>query len=82
MNRDTGYPPDGNWDRWEGSKLFVRMGAIIHGRKWKRWDERLKRFKNNRGLNWDAEIKASHIRRGKDHFVGWDRLRRDLCIII
>jgi hypothetical protein len=36
---DTGYPSDGNWERWEGSKLFIRMGAIIHGRKWKRWDE-------------------------------------------
>jgi hypothetical protein len=56
--------------------MFARVGVIIHGWKWKAWNERLMAFKKNRGLTWDVEIKASHIRRGSGGFVGWDQPRR------
>ncbi|MBI2946908.1 MAG: DUF3800 domain-containing protein [Verrucomicrobia bacterium] len=73
---DPGYPKDGNWTKWHGSKVYARLGLIVHGWKWKAWNDRLVSFKFNRGLLWDAEIKASHLRRGQGTFVGWDELRR------
>jgi len=76
----TGYPSNGNWANWGGSKLYTRVGAVIHGRKWKTWNERLILFKKNRGLSWDVEIKASHVRKGKGGFTGWDKSRRDLFL--
>jgi hypothetical protein len=84
---DPGYPINGIWSGWDGSRLFARVGVIIHGWKWKAWHERLFQFKHNRGLTWDAEIKANHIRQGKGSFVGWDENRRerfmdDLCTLI
>ena len=74
---DPGYPSNGGWKGWGGSRLYVRVGAIIHGWKWKAWNSRWNTFKKNRGLTWDAEIKASHIRRGDGPFVGWDKKMRD-----
>ena len=74
---DPGYPKDGKWKGWGGSRLFTRVGAIIHGWKWKAWNERLVGFKRNRALTWDAELRGSDIRRGKRHFVGWDYARRE-----
>lgn len=74
---DPGYPKDGNWAKWHGSKVYTRLGLIIHGWKWKSWNGRLVSFKFNRGLLWDAEIKASHLRRGQGAFVGWDEARRE-----
>lgn len=74
---DPGYPQSRNWRTWRGSRLFVRVGVIIHGWKWKVWDNRLVSFKKDRGLTWDAEIKASYIRRGKKGFSGWDSVRRN-----
>ncbi len=78
---DPGYPPDGKWHRWGGTKLFVRIGAIIHGWKWKAWNQQLLQFKYNRGLTWDAEIKAADIRRGKGAFVGWDENQRQQFLL-
>lgn len=77
---DPGYPLDGNWSGWAGSTYFARVGLIIHGWKWKAWNDRLMSFKRNHGLTWDVEIKASHIRRGKGGFVGWDRSRREFFL--
>ncbi|KFN37946.1 hypothetical protein KN63_07065 [Smithella sp. F21] len=77
---DPGYPADGNWSRWGGSTHFARVGLIIHGWKWKAWNDRLMSFKRNRGLTWDVEIKASDIRRGKGGFVGWDYARRQFFL--
>ena len=77
---DKGYPKDGNWGAWKGSTHFTRVGVIIHGWKWKGWNERIVHFKRNRGLTWDAEIKASHIRRGQGDFIGWEKPRRELFI--
>ena len=37
-------------------------------------------FKNNRGLTWDTEIKASDIRSGRGGFVGWDGVRRQFFL--
>ena len=73
---DPGYPRNGKWDKWGGSSHFVRVGVIIHGWKWRAWNERLIFFKRNRGLSWDDEIRASDIRRGKGCFAGWMRERR------
>jgi len=73
---DPGYPPNGQWSAWGGSTHFVRAGVIIHGWRWKAWHQRLLRFKQDSGLRWDAEIKASDIRRGAGAFIGWDEARR------
>lgn len=73
---DPGYPPGGNWKGWGGSTHFARVGVIIHGWKWKAWNDRLIHFKRSYGLTWEAEIKASDIRRGKGAFVGLDQARR------
>jgi hypothetical protein len=75
---DKGYPADGNWKKWGGTILYVRVGTIIHGWKWKGWNDRLNQFKKKRGLTWDAEIKASHLRRGKGVFVGRNQNFRNL----
>lgn len=73
---DPGYPKGGAWTTWHGTTVYARLGLVIHGWKWKTWNERLVSFKHNRGLLWDAEIKASHLRRGQGAFVGWNELRR------
>lgn len=77
---DPGFPHSGNWAGWRGSTHFARVGLIIHGWKWKAWNDRLMAFKRNRGLTWDVEIKASHIRNGKGAFVGWDYNRREFFL--
>jgi hypothetical protein len=77
---DPGYPKEGDWPRFGGTKIFTRLGVIIHGWKWKTWNERLVRFKENRGLLWDDEIKASHLRKGQGAFVGWNEDRRNQFI--
>lgn len=73
---DPGFPKDGDWSKFGGSKFFVRVGVIIHGWKWKAWHRQMLNFKDNRGLLWSAEIKANHIRRGKGAFTGWEEKRR------
>jgi hypothetical protein len=77
---DPGYPTDGDWARFGGSKFFCRVGVILHGWRWRVWNERLQQFKHNRGLTWDSEIKANHIRKGDGAFLGWDQNRRDLFL--
>ena len=73
---DKGYPSNHIWRQGGPTRLFIRIGVVIHGWKWKGWDERIKLFKKDRGLPWDAEIKASSIRRGEGPFYGWDQPRR------
>lgn len=75
---DPGYPKDGNWTKFGGTRSFVRLGLIIHGWKWKAWNQRLINFKKMRGLLWDSEIKASDLRKGAAAFSGWDWHRRAL----
>lgn len=77
---DPGYPPKGQWKGWGGSTHFARVGVIIHGWKWRAWDEKLMSFKRNRGLTLEMEIKASDIRRGTGAFRGWDKPRRDFFL--
>lgn len=73
---DPGYPADGKWSDFGGSKIFAKVGVVLHGWKWKAWNDRLLQFKKRNGLAWNDEIKASHIRKGKGCFVGWDSARR------
>lgn len=73
---DPGYPADGKWTDFGGSKIYTKVGVILHGWKWKAWNERLTQFKRQNGLVWNDEIKASFIRKGKGCFVGWDAGRR------
>jgi len=77
---DPGYPRGGNWSEWGGSTHFARVGVIIHGWKWKTWNDRLLAFKNSRGLTWDDEIKASNLRRGEGCFAGWNQNQRNLFL--
>lgn len=73
---DPGYPKDGDWSKFGGSKLYTRLGIIIHGWKWKSWNQKVESFKRNRGLLWDAEIHSADIWQGKNSFTGWDLPRR------
>jgi hypothetical protein len=78
---DPGYPSNGNWQTFGGSALFTRVGVIIHGWKWRAWNDRFLQFKHRNGLAWDDEIKASNIRKGHGCFVGWDEHRRNKFLI-
>ena len=49
---DPGYPSGGHWAGWGGSTHFARVGVIIHGWKWKAWNDRLIHFKRSYGLTW------------------------------
>lgn len=77
---DPGYPKSRSWTNWQGSKLYVRVGVIIHGWKWKAWNDRLIRLKSQHGLSWNAEVKAAYIRKGKKEFAGWDKPKRNLFL--
>jgi hypothetical protein len=77
---DPGYPENGKWTHWKGTKVFVRVGLIIHGYKWKAWNERLVNFKRNRGLLWDTEIKTADLRKGRKTFAGWPQKQRELFL--
>ena len=73
---DPGLPPDGDWANWGGSLSYDRVGVIIHGWKWKNWNNRIVELKSRYGLEWNNEIKAADIRRRKNSFAHWDRARR------
>jgi hypothetical protein len=73
---DPGYPKDGDWSKFGGSKLYTRLGLIIHGWKWKSWNQKIESFKRNRGLLWDSEIHSADVWQGKGAFTGWDFPRR------
>jgi len=77
---DPGFPKDGNWAKFGGSKFYVRVGLIIHGWKWNAWNRRLVAFKRNRGLLWNDEIKASHIRNGRGCFSARTEVDRQLFL--
>lgn len=77
---DPGYPKDGDWSKWGGSTHFARVGVVLHGLKWRTWNEKLVSFKRNRGLTWDSEIKASDLRQGRGAFAGWAKDRRDFFL--
>jgi hypothetical protein len=73
---DPGYPKSGNWSTFGGSKYYTRLGLIIHGWKWKSWNQKIQSFKHNRGLLWDSEIHSADVWRGSGSFMGWDLQRR------
>jgi hypothetical protein len=75
---DPGYPKDGNWKTFGGSKIYTRLGLIIHGWRWKLWNEKIVALKQNRGLLWDSEIRGSDLKRGRKAFTGWEKARREL----
>lgn len=69
---DGGYPADGVFPPGGGpTRYFVRAGVVVHAWKWFRVNQLLDNFKASRGLRWDAEIKATHLRAGKGAFAGW-----------
>lgn len=73
---DAGFPRDGQWQEWGGSKSFSRVGVIIHGWRWQSWNNTLIQFKKSAGLGWDTEIKASDLRKGSGGFQDWPEVRR------
>jgi hypothetical protein len=78
---DPGFPKDGEWTSFGGSRYFVRVGVVIHGWKWRAWHQGLKAFKTARHLAWATELKASHIRRGCGEFSGQtEASRRQLML--
>lgn len=73
---DPGFPKNGDWSTFGGSKFFVRVGIIIHGWKWRAWHHGLKAFKTARLLPWATELKAAHIRKGSGEFSGMPETAR------
>lgn len=69
---DPGHPKSGDSTSSGGpTRFFLRAGVVLHGWKWMRVNKMIADFKRSRGLAWDTEIKANHIRRGKKAFAGW-----------
>jgi hypothetical protein len=64
----------------QSSIRYVRVGVIVHGWKWRDADERVSAFKRTRGLQWDDEIRASDIRRGKRAFAGRTPREREVLL--
>ena len=50
------------------SPRYVRVGVIVHGFRWRSVDVAVEQFKLKWGLKWSDELKASHIRRGREAF--------------
>lgn len=68
---DCGYPRSGGFPSSGGpTRYFVRAGVVLHGWKWSHVDGVVSRFKQSRGLAWNDEIKATHLRTGKGAFAG------------
>jgi hypothetical protein len=70
---DCGYPAPGDAFPVIGgpTRYFVRAGVVLHGWKWMHVHQMVEDFKRSRGLPWDAEIKAAHLRRAMGPFRGW-----------
>lgn len=69
---DCGYPQGPSFPMAGGpTRYFVRSGVVLHGWKWMQIHQMVADFKTSRGLKWDAEIKATHLRAGKGAFAGW-----------
>jgi len=79
---DPGYPRQGEEFPPAGgpSRRFLRAGLIVHSWKWISVDQRIIDFKRARGLSWDAEIKAAHLRSGKGAFERWTKETRLQCL--
>ena len=59
------------------SARFVRVGVVVHAWKWRAVDERIRVFKTSRGLAWNAEIRATDVRRGRRAFADRSRAERE-----
>lgn len=69
---DCGYPEGSAFPATGGpTRYFVRAGVILHGWKWMQVHQMVADFKQSRGVPWDAEVKATHLRGGKGAFAGW-----------
>ncbi len=63
------------------STQFVRVGVVVHGWQWRAVDERIRTFKLSRGLDWNTEIRATDIRRGRRAFSGRPRRERETLLV-
>jgi hypothetical protein len=74
---DCGYPASGQFPKTGGpTRYYVRCGFVLHGWKWMTVDKMVSDFKRSRGLTWNSEIKATHLRRGKGASSGWSAYDR------
>lgn len=64
----------------QSSQRYVRVGLIVHGWKWMETDDRITSFKRTRGLQWNDEIRASDIRRGRQAFAGRSEQDREVFL--
>ena len=79
---DCGYPRTGGFPAAGGpTRFYVRCGLIVHAWKWTRVDRLIRDFKLSRGLRWDDEIKATHLRAGKGAFEGWSPADRRVFLL-
>jgi len=69
---DCGFPSSGGFPSTGGpTRYFVRAGVVVHGWKWGHVNNTIAQLKQSRGLAWNDEIKATHLRAGKGAFAGW-----------
>lgn len=75
---DPGFPPSGLIAAQGGSsERYVRVGVIVHAWKWPQTDRTVAQFKQAHNLDWDDEIRASDIKRGKKAFKTWPPAQRN-----
>ncbi len=79
---DCGYPADGLFPAQGGpTRYFVRAGLVVHGWRWLQVHDLITNFKRARGLKWDDEIKATHLRAGKGAFEKWRKPDRQQFLL-
>lgn len=79
---DCGYPKTGDFPPAGGpTRYYVRAGVVVHGWKWQQIDRKIADFKRSRGLQWDAEIKATWLRAGKRVFADWLKPDREQFLL-
>lgn len=79
---DTGFPAEGQTFPENGgpTRLFVRAGVVVHGWEWWAVNETIAKFKQSRGLPWNAELRAHDLRAGKGAFKDWKRADRRVAL--
>jgi len=62
---DDGFDNSGLYKNQTPTKNFIRVGVIIHDRKWQKIDRSISEFKKRYGIPKEIELHATQIRTGR-----------------